>query len=243
MRLVVVIPTLNEADALARLVDRLLGAESGLASTDVFVSDSGSTDSTWKVAVDSGCGLVGNGHRGGRGLAIRRGVEHALLCRPDAEGVWILHADCLPPSDAAARIAVALQDSRVVGGAFEQRFAMTDCSWWVRRQLRFVVFLNRLRYRRSGIYFGDQGIFARVETLKAVDGVPAWGLFEDVELCHRLKSEGELVLLPDRLTTSPRRFVANGPFRQLIHDAGMLCRHRFRGDGHRFAAAYSRNRG
>lgn len=243
MRLAVVIPTLDEAEALPRLLEALARQQPPVAPARVTVSDSGSSDGTAAWAAAAGCRVVRDGCVTGRGSAIRAGVAAALAADPGAGAVWILHADCLPPAGAAAAIEAALRDPGVVAGAFGQRFNTSRCSRWQRHRLRFVVFCNRARYRLTGVYFGDQGLFVRPGALAAAGGVPGWDLFEDVELVRRLRGVGRVALLPGRVTTSPRRFLANGCVRQLLRDAWMLLRHRLRGDGAGFARAYARRRG
>ncbi|WP_233249338.1 glycosyltransferase [Phycisphaera mikurensis] len=243
LRIVVVIPALNEAETLGALLARITRGAGAVAAADVFVSDSGSTDATTARAAVAGCVVIRGACVTGRGSALRAGVDAALAAAPDAGAVWMLHADCLPPEDGAACIRGALADPAVVGGAFGQRFNTSGCGRWARHRLRLVVFFNRVRYGLTGVYFGDQGIFVRPGILAAAGGVPPLDLFEDVELCRRLRAAGKLVLLPGRMTTSPRRFLANGPIRQLVRDAWMLLRHRLRGDGPAYAEAYARRRG
>ncbi len=243
LRVVVVIPTLNEANILPRLLAALAAQDPPVDPACVFVTDSGSTDGTPQVARGLGCAAVCDPGVTGRGTALGAGVAAAVAAAPDAGAVWMLHADCLPPGGGAAAIRRALADPAVVAGAFGQRFEMRGCGRWARHRLRFVVFCNRLRYRLTGVYFGDQGIFVRPEALAAAGGVPPWDLFEDVELVRRLRTVGRVVLLPERMTTSPRRFLANGCVRQLLRDTRMLVRHRLRGDGASLAAAYARRRG
>ena len=243
LRIIVVIPTLNEAETLPRLLAALAAQAPPVDPGCVFVTDSGSTDGTPALARSLGCTTVCDPAVTGRGTTLGSGVAAAVTAASDAGVVWMLHADCLPPEGGAAAIRRALADPAVVAGAFGQRFEMRGCGRWARHRLRFVVFCNRLRYRLTGVYFGDQGIFVRPEALAAAGGVPPWDLFEDVELVRRLRGVGRVVLLPERMTTSPRRFLANGCVRQLLLDAAMLLRHRLRGNGATFAARYARRPG
>ena len=78
----------------------------------------------------------------------------------------MLHADTLPPAGAdAALLACLAADASVVGGAFRQRFATRDATAWQRRQLHLIAMCNRMRYAASGVYVGDQAIFARPAAL------------------------------------------------------------------------------
>lgn len=174
---------------------------------------------------------------------------------PQADVVWFLHADTLAPPDWRDAIEHVLADPAVVGGAFTQRFTMTPPapgsssapttyadaesakrlasppprsrpSHLQRRLLRFTTFANRTRYFFTGIYFGDQGLFARASALRQIDGVPALPLMEDVELCRQLKTVGQLRVSPVKLSTSPRRFLKHGVLRQLLRDWCLLLNHR-----------------
>ena len=232
-----VIPALDEAGTLPALLERLAEQDPPVAET--VVSDSGSADATADIAAAAGCLVVRDPAVTGRGSALAAGVAAVGT----ADAVWMVHADCLPPLGATAAIGRALRDPGVVGGAFGQRFNTRDCKRWARHRLRLVVWFNRLRYRLTGTHFGDQGIFVRPAALAAIGGIPPMDLFEDVELVRSLRRLGRVVLLPERMTTSPRRFLKNGPIRQLLRDAWMLTRHRTRGGGERYAAAYGRRRG
>src|SRR5205814_1464365 len=99
------------------------------------------------------------GHGGGddeRGGRDRQGGAAAA----GGDVLWFLHADPAPPSAALARIAAALADARVVGVAFEHRFA--EPAW----SLRAINLVNRLRYRLTRNWYGDQGIFVRADVFR-----------------------------------------------------------------------------
>ena len=66
--------------------------------------------------------------------------------------------------------------------------------------------LNNLRALLTGISFGDQAQFFRVEVLDQPGGFPELMLMEDVELSLRLKQTGRLLFLKDRVTASGRRW-------------------------------------
>ena len=142
--------------------------------------------------------------------------------------MWFLHGDTLAPPGWRSAIEALLADPAVVGGAFTQRFTPTTPrpTWVQRRLLRFVCFCNRTRYRLTGVYFGDQGIFVRPAALAQVGGVPQAPLMEDVDLCRKLKALGKLRVSRVRISTSPRRFLKHGVIRQLLIDWWLLLRHR-----------------
>jgi len=92
-----------------------------------------------------------------------------------------LHADSVPPQDALRLIEKPVADDRVVGGAFEPRFAERD---W---RLGIISGINRLRYRLTHNYYGDQGIFVRPAVFRQLGGFPPRRVLEDLEFTRRLK--------------------------------------------------------
>ena len=240
--LVIVIPALNEAEALPATLEAIASALD--TPRPVVVADAGSTDATASAAAAAGAAVVSadrpDGGPAGRGAAMRAGVAAALARHPDAEVLWLLHADTHPPIGADRLILDALAaQPAAVAGAFRQRFATRHVGPWTRRKLHFIAMCNRLRYGLSGLYFGDQGLFVRRASLELIGGVPEAPLFEDVEMVRRLRGVGRVVLLPARITTSPRRFVDAGVFRQGWRDLRLLVRHRLGLPLARQAAAYN----
>ncbi|MEM1213998.1 MAG: glycosyltransferase [Planctomycetota bacterium] len=218
----VVVPARNEAEALPELMDRLRALLGEAVS--VVVADSGSVDGTADIASGLGARVVNANSADGRGGALRAGVAELEAWRPGLVAVWFVHADSVPPGDAVERLAEALRDPGVVGGAFRMRFVLEGCTWWQRRVLRFVAWANDQRYRVTGGHFGDQGQFARLDALKRIGGVPGQALFEDLVLSERLQGVGRCVLLGSVMKTSPRRFLERGPVRQGLTDWWMLLR-------------------
>ena len=71
--------------------------------------------------------------------------------------------------------------------------------------------------------FGDQAFFASRTAYHAAGGFPAWSLMEDVELRRRLKRVGRFVKLRPRVTTSARRFEADGVARRQLRNGMILA--------------------
>jgi rSAM/selenodomain-associated transferase 2 len=191
----VVIPTLNEAADIGRCLASLKDRE-GLA--EVIVTDGGSADNTCRIARKMGARVV-TGEKG-RGLQIKPGVDLA-----SGDSLIIVHADCvLQPGAFKAMLNALRGDPYVVGGSFGMNFEVDSFN------SRMIAFLNRLRTRLTGISFGDQAQFFRRSALDANGGFPAMMLMEDVELSFRLKEKGRVVLLPDGVRVSSRRWQGDG---------------------------------
>jgi rSAM/selenodomain-associated transferase 2 len=217
----IVIPARNDAAALARTFDHL--DATGIArAVEVIVGASGDRDGTVDAVKDRAQILWPNGST--RAVLMNAGAAVAT-----GDVLFFLHADSLPPRDAVALIERALEDTTVVGGAFEHRFA--ERAW----SLRVISYINRVRYRLTRNYYGDQGLFVRTEAFGRLGGFRDWALMEDLDLSQRLRRVGRTVLVRAPLRTSGRRFLSRGPWRTLSFSAWLLLRYSIGLDTQRYA--------
>ncbi|MEM7228630.1 MAG: glycosyltransferase [Planctomycetota bacterium] len=220
MRIAVIIPTRNEAANLPRTVQRIRAADDCPRDLRIVVSDCQSDDDTISVARDLHCDVIADRRVVGRGDALHAGVASIGT---DADVLWFVHADTLVPRTAFTALRQALADEHTVGGAFTFAWSLDAVRWLDRQLLRAVTVGNRVRYRITRHYFGDQAIFVRREALERIGGMPKQALLEDVELCRRLKRIGRLIARPEPAFTSPRRYVDQGVIRELIRDCSLLA--------------------
>src|SRR6266540_200164 len=143
--------------------------------------------------------------------------------------LFFLHADSFPPPDALQLIAQTLADRRAVGGAFEHLFAERSAS------LRLITYVNRVRYRITRNYYGDQGIFVRTSVFRELGGYRDLRLLEDLDFAQRLKRRGRSILVREPLRTSGRRFLSRGPWRTFIFIVWLLALHTLGLDAQRYA--------
>lgn len=211
----VIIPTLNEADLLEAMIGHLRRAR-GCEPVEIIVSDCHSRDGTAESAGRLGTRLVPGGAN--RADAMNRG---AAAARGDV--LLFLHADSLPPEGFLRIIRRALRDRRIVGGAFDFEFAPDPRHAGPNRlKLDWIVLCNRARFRMSGNFFGDQGIFVRREVFKRIGGFPRCDLMEDVRFCRQMQHFGRAAILRPPMLTSPRRFLTRGVVRQFLQDLWLL---------------------
>lgn len=191
MALSVIIPVLNEADAIEPTLAAIIAAVP--RGTEVIVVDGGSNDDTARRARRAGAAVVVS-------PAVGRGSQmHAGALVSAGDVLWFLHADTLPPPDAAERIADALSDPLVIGGNFEIVFAGDFAS------ARFLTWLYR-HLAWLGLRYGDSGYFVRRDAYHAVGGFRPHPIFEDLDLLRRLRRLGRFVRVEATVTTSSRRF-------------------------------------
>ena len=206
----VVIPTLNEADALTETVR--LACASGEVS-EIIVVDGGSTDDTARLASELGCRVLRSPP--GRGAQMRLGAAHAT-----GDVILLLHADTHLPPDAGRAILDALRDPATVGGGFWKVF---DQPRWFMRGSRMRCWLRLLL---GGMILGDQAIFLRRDVMDCIGGVPDWPLMEEYELCRRLRTVGRLALADATVITSARRFWERGGLRTYLRMGWVTLRFR-----------------
>lgn len=200
MRLAIVIPALNEAANLSRLLPDLAR---GCPGADIVVVDGGSGDDTAAVVARlPGPRLLESAR--GRAVQMNHGARAA-----GGDTLLFLHADSRLPDGAARAIEQALAEPGVVGGRFDVRFDNE------RPLYRIIAWFMNTRSRASGICTGDQAIFVRRADFEAVGGYPDIPLMEDIELSRRLKRRGNLRALRLRVTTSARKWEREGPLRTM----------------------------
>lgn len=192
----VVIPTLNEAGTLARLLAEL-AAET--VPHEVIVADGGSDDGTPAVAVAGGARLVVAPR--GRGQQLAAGAAAAA-----GNILLFLHADSRFPAGGLDGIAERLAAEPPLGGGnFRLLFDGGDgFSRWLDGFYAFI--------RRHGLYYGDSGIFVRRAVYDRLGGIRPIALMEDYDFVRRLERSGPTCCIAEPpLHTSSRRFRGRQP--------------------------------
>lgn len=215
----IIVPTLNEAEALPGLFS-MLTAQRDVAF-EVILSDGGSTDGTVERAGRLGeeapfaCTVL-KGERG-RARQLNAGAGTAR-----GETLLFLHADSFLVDSLALRrsldaLSAVIADGgdEKVAGHFALRFDRRDES--PSPAYRYYEFKARLD--RPGCTHGDQGFMLLCAFFRNVgpfdESLP---LLEDTRLAEKIRSEGRWLLLPAEIRTSARRFETEGLYeRQLLN--------------------------
>lgn len=191
----VIIPTLNEAEALPRLLEAL---SRETAAHEILVVDGGSRDATRDIAASWGARVVAA--EPGRGTQLRAGAEAA-----GGDLLIFLHADSEIGPGALEQLARTMAPPGPVGGNF--RLVFEDGTRFARWLTGFYALIRSL-----GFYYGDSGIFVRRSVYREIGGFKAIALMEDYDFVRRLERAGETLCLSDPpLATSTRRFKGRHP--------------------------------
>ena len=212
-RIAIVIPVLNEAAALPRLIRNLAALHPPPA--EVIAIDGGSTDDSLTLAEAGGLRVIAFAARG-RPAQINHAVRAAT-----APLVMVLHADTLLPDDAMDVVAATLADPRIalagftaiIGGADTVRWGTTFHNW-IKTWYVPLLFRPHLFLKGARLLFGDHAMFFRRADFLAVGGCDeALSVMEDADLCQRLVRRGRVRLVNRLVVTSDRRVAAWGEWR------------------------------
>jgi rSAM/selenodomain-associated transferase 2 len=200
LKLSVIVPMLDEKDAIAATLDAL---RIGASTAEVIVVDGGSSDRSVEIARPRCDRLI----EGPRGRAPQMNAGASLA---SGEAIAFVHADTIVPATFARDIEAALADARVVGGRFDVGFEIHTAA------LDLVAAMINLRSRVMRSATGDQAIFVRREVLKRIGGYAAIELCEDVDFARRMRRAGRVACLRSRVITSSRRWRRDGIFRTVL---------------------------
>lgn len=202
----VIIPTLNEEEALPETLQRV--AAQGV-DYEVIVVDGGSRDKTREVVanlpevewVSSAPG--------------RASQMNAGALRANGEWLLFLHADTWLPNHALK--AVANLGIDVSAGGFRQQFS--NPHWF----LGLVSRLHNWRCNRSRVIYGDQAFFIRRDLFAQIGGFPDQNNLEDVLISERLLEVTRPVLMSQTVITSSRKFEQRGRYRCFFDIVVIMC--------------------
>jgi rSAM/selenodomain-associated transferase 2 len=184
MPLSIVIPVLNEGDALSTTLDPLANLRA--LGVELIVVDGGSRDATVQRARLRANRVITAPR--GRAAQMNAGAEKAswdvlLFLRPGTQ----------LPDDAERVVINGLQKSGRAWGRFDVKVEARS------PRQRLANWVKNFRSRMTGIASGDQAIFVKREVFRQIGGYPADADMEDVALCKRLKQVSRPLCLRERV--------------------------------------------
>ncbi|MDP2712513.1 MAG: TIGR04283 family arsenosugar biosynthesis glycosyltransferase [Solirubrobacteraceae bacterium] len=191
----ILVPTLNEAAELPRLLDDLAALP---GRWELIVADGGSRDATRQLAREHPAGARVLEQSGGRAAQLNAAARDA-----SGEVLLFLHADSRLPRDAYASLADAARTPGIGGGNFALQFEGD------RAFERILGAVYRFQ-RRHGYYYGDSSVWVRRTTFDALGGYREIAIMDDYDFVRRLERSTATRCLPGPATTSARRWRAIG---------------------------------
>jgi rSAM/selenodomain-associated transferase 2 len=200
-KLSIIIPVLNEGHGIAPALDALLQLRR--RGAEVLVVDGGSHDGTVALGRPRAERVIAAPR--GRALQMNAGAAEA-----SGDVLLFLHADTRLPDDADRMVLGGLARSGRDWGRFAVKIDGKG------PLLAVIAALMNIRSWLTGIATGDQAIFVRHDTFRAVGGFPAIPLMEDIALSKQLKRIGRPLCLRTRVITSGRRWDEKGVVRTVL---------------------------
>lgn len=196
----IVIPVLDEAPGIVGLLQDLSQARAD--GVQIIVADGGSADSTVSLALPL-CDVLVNAPRG-RARQMNAGARQA-----NGEMLLFLHADTQLPEGWMTHLRMAMADRKRAWGRFDVRITGRS------PMLAVIGAMMNLRSRLTGIATGDQAMFMRRTAFEEIGGFPEIDLMEDIAMSGKLKRLSAPLCLRERVTTSGRRWDANGAWQTI----------------------------
>ena len=193
----IIVPVLNEAARIGKLVDHIRFLE-GADCREIIVVDGDPDGGTVNAIADASVvRIIAEQSRA------RQMNAGSTIAKGDV--LIFLHADTELPREAIPKISESLTDCTVVGGAFDAGVDTTNLA------VRFVTMITRIKHRINRVPFGDQAIFLRKDYFEKIGGFKDIPLMEDIEIMKRIKRRADRIrIIPLQVKTSPRRWKKEG---------------------------------
>jgi rSAM/selenodomain-associated transferase 2 len=196
----VIVPTLNEADALPHTLRSVRAA----GPCEIVVVDGGSSDGTCERAGEADRVLIGPR---GRAAQMNLGAAQA-----SGDVLLFLHADCTLEPGALEAARRCLARPGVAAGCFHMTVTAPGPLY------RLIGACATARVRLTGLVYGDQGLFVQRRRFERLGGFPPLRFMEDVFLSKALRRQGRIVVAPGRIFVSPRRWQRQGVVAQTLRN-------------------------
>ena len=202
-KLSIIIPILNEAKTVGELLQHILDKSTPKQIAEIIIVDGGSEDKS-KEIVSKFNNIILIDSEKGRAKQMNLGAEIAT-----GSILYFLHADSFPPKHFDSFILNEVNKGNLAG-CFKMKFDHNH--WW----LRLASWLTHFRWRACR--GGDQSQFITKKLFNELGGFDErFTIYEDNDLINKLYAQNEFVVIQEWITTSARRYNANGIWKLQYH--------------------------
>ncbi|MFO7811637.1 MAG: TIGR04283 family arsenosugar biosynthesis glycosyltransferase [Pelovirga sp.] len=214
VELSVIVPVLNEAAELPAFLADLRSQRQ--VNYELIIVDGGSTDATLELLQSEQVRLISAPR--GRGHQLNAGAAKA-------RGVWLLflHVDSRFGDPLAWRNGIDFL-SRSSNGRIAGHFSLNFLTGGQKKSKGYDFYERKARSSKSETIHGDQGFLLHRHLKQQVGNFRTdLPVMEDTDFAERLRAVGQWQLLPAVITTSTRRFDAEGLWQRQLLGALMMC--------------------
>ena len=211
MKLSIIIPTLNEAENIERLIDRLKNCTCQTAH-EIIVIDAGSTDDTIDLAKKAGAKTYLSPKRG-RAPQMNYGVK-----KSKGDVVYFVHADSLPPQNFCSHIKKCISNGSKIGG-FRFKFDSDK---------KILAFNNwTTQFNKIFVRGGDQTIFLTRDFFEELNGFDEnFRIMEEYDLIERAQKKTKYTLIQKDVLVSARKYDNNSWLRVMLANTTVFTMYR-----------------
>ena len=211
----IIIPTFNEEGTISQCLETVVN----IPGIEVIVADGGSKDRTVEIVEQHRDVIVVTAEKG-RSIQMNKGAESS------GGGILLfLHADCVLPREEILNVQNAFDGSSFVGGAFKIRLLSDKFLY------RIIEKGINFRSKVFKLPYGDQGLFVKRSVFEELGGFREMPNCEDLDFVCRLKKQGEIIILDERISSSIRRWENHGVLKTSLRNQFLLASYVL---GHRY---------
>lgn len=198
----IIIPVLNEAKTIGKLLEHLKTQATTENIKEVIVVDGGSTDNTVSIVKSHHVSIYQS--EKGRAKQMNVGAKKAT-----GDILYFLHADSFPPKDFDQLIINEIKKNNLAG-CFRLKFDSNH--WW----LRLASWLTQFRWRACR--GGDQSQFITKTLFNDIGGFDeTYIIYEDNILINELYARNQFVVINKKIETSARLYRKHGIWKLQYH--------------------------